>query len=96
MNQTEKDKLRKTIKQNQHEIYAISFEEMDNIIRSQPPAKRNRVQQQWDKIKGTASVGANFYSAGTDAVTLSKLIGDLGGAGSKAYIKHYGGKPILF
>lgn len=31
----------------------------------------------------------------TDAVTMSKLVGDLGGFGAKAYIKTYGGKPHI-
>lgn len=95
MNQNEKDKLKATIKQNQHEIYAISYEEMDNIIRSLPPGKQSKAQQLWNEIKGPASVGANFTSAGSDAVKLAKLIGDLGGVGAKAYFKSYGGKPHI-
>jgi len=95
MNQSDKDNLKAKIKQNQHEIYAISYEEMDNIIRSLPPTKQSKAQQLWSEIKGPASIGANFTSAGSDAVKLAKLIGDLGGVGAKAYIKHYGGKPHI-
>lgn len=39
--------------------------------------------------------GANYYASIDDAVTLAKLVGDLGSFGAKAYIKSYGGKPHI-
>lgn len=73
----------------------VSYDEMDNIIKSLPPAKRTKAQQQWESIRGGVGVGANYYSASTDAVKLAKLIGDLGGVSTQAYIKNYGGKPHI-
>jgi len=94
---TEKEKkdLQQKIQSNTHEVYVVSFEEMDAIIKSSPKGQKASFQAAWQKIKGTAGVGANFYSAGTDAVTMTKLIGDLGGVGARAYIKSYGGKPHI-
>lgn len=91
----EKKNLQQKIRSNTHEVYVVSFEEMDAIIKSSPKGRKASVQAAWQKIKGSAEIGANFYSAGTDAVTMTKLIGDLGGIGARAYIKSYGGKPHI-
>ncbi len=40
-------------------------------------------------------MGASYYASADDAVTMAKLIGDLGGIGARAYIKSYGGKPHI-
>lgn len=95
MQEKEKNEYRQVIRPNQHEIYVISYDEMDNIIKSLPPAKRTRIQKQWESIRGGVGAGASYYSASTDAVKLAKLIGDLGGISTQAYIKHYGGKPHI-
>lgn len=94
---SEKDKkeLKDKIKANQHEVFVVSMEEMDAIVRSSPKGKLPHIQRAWQKIKGKAEVGANYTASATDAVTLSKLIGDLGGVSAKAYVKTYGGKPHI-
>lgn len=94
---TEQDKklLKQTIQSNQHEIYLLSIEEMDAIIRSLPAGKKPTVQTSWQKIKGKAELGANYYASADDIRTISKLVGDLGSFGTKAYIKTYGGKPHI-
>lgn len=94
---TEKEKkdLQQKIQSNTHEVYVVSFEEMDAIIKSSSKGQKASVQAAWQKIKGTTGIGANFYSAGTDAVTMTKLMGDLGGVGARAYIKSCGGKPHI-
>lgn len=48
-----------------------------------------------EKLKGNAEVGASYYASADDLRTLSKLVGDLGGFASKAYVKTYGGKPHI-
>ncbi len=95
LTEKEKKELQQKIQSNTHEVYVISFEEMDAIIKSSPKGQKATVQAAWQKIKGTAGVGANFYAAGADTVTMAKLIGDLGGVGARAYIKSYGGKPHI-
>lgn len=95
MQEQEKNQYRQAIQQNQHEIYVISFEEMDKVVASLQPPERNKIKGAWESIRGTAGVGANYYSSSTDAVKLARLVGDLGGISSQAYIKHYGGKPHI-
>lgn len=90
----EKD-FQRRIQSNKHELYIVSFEEMDAIIKSSPKGNKPSVQAAWQKIKGKVGVGASYYASADDAVTMAKLIGDLGGIGTRAYIKNYGGKPHI-
>ncbi|MAZ86039.1 MAG: hypothetical protein CL693_00125 [Cellvibrionaceae bacterium] len=94
---TEKEKkgLQQKIQSNAHEVYVVSFEEMDAIIQSSPKGQKSSVQEAWQKIKGNMGVGASYYASADDAVTMAKLMGDLGGVGARAYIKSYGGKPHI-
>jgi len=93
--QQEKKGLKQQIKSNQHEMFVVSFEEMDAIIKSTPEGKLAHVQQAWQKIKEKAETGASYYASADDLRTLSKLVGDLGGFATKAYVKTYGGKPHI-
>jgi len=91
----EKKDLQQQIQLNKHEIYIVSFEEMDAIIKSSPEGKKQSVQSSWNKIKDKVGLGASYYASFDDVVTITKLVGDLGGIGAKAYIKNYGGKPHI-
>lgn len=91
----ERKVLQQNIQSNTHEIYVVSFEEMDTIIQSSAKGSKPSVQAAWQKIKGKAAVGASYYASADDAVTMAKLVGDLGGVGARAYIKSYGGKPHI-
>ena len=91
----EKKALKLQIQSNQHEVFVISIEEMDAIIKSSPKGKMPSVQQAWQQIKGKVEFGASYYGSADDFITLSKLIGDLGGFTTQAYIKNYGGKPHI-
>ena len=91
----EKNELKQMIQANKNEVYLISMEEMDAIIRSNPNGGKPAVQKAWQEIKGKAEMGANYYSSAGDAFTLAKLVGDLGGFGAKAYMKSYAGKPHI-
>jgi hypothetical protein len=91
----EKKELKQKIQSNKHEVYVVSFEEMDAIIKSSPKGSKQCVQVAWQEIKGKVGLGASYYSSLDDAVTMAKLIGDLGGIGARAYIKSYGGKPHI-
>ncbi len=95
LTEKEKKELQQKIQMNTHEVYVVSFDEMDTIIKSSPKGKKASVQAAWQKIKGKVGVGANYYASADDAVTMAKLIGDLGGIGARAYIKSYGGKPHI-
>ncbi|GAB2190544.1 hypothetical protein MAH1_21520 [Sessilibacter sp. MAH1] len=95
ISEQEKKALKQQMKSNQHEIFVVSIEEMDAIVRSS--AKRNlpKIKNVWQKIKGKAEAGASWYASADDLRTLSKLIGDLGGFTTKTYVKNYGGKPHI-
>lgn len=95
LTEKEKKELQQKIQSNTHEVYVVSFEEMDAIIKSSPKGQKASVQAAWQKIKGKVGVGASCYASADDAVTMTKLIGDLGGVGTRAYIKSYGGKPHI-
>ena len=90
-----KKELGQQIKSNQHEVFVVSIEEMDAIIRSSPKGNLPHIKNSWQKLKGEAEVGASYYASADDLRTLSKLVGDLGGVGAKAYVKTYGGKQHI-
>jgi hypothetical protein len=91
----EKKELKQQIKSNQHETFVISIDEMDAIVRSSPKGKLPHVKNAWGKLKGKAEVGASYYASADDQRTLSKLVGDLDGFATKAYVKAYGGKQHI-
>lgn len=91
----EKIELKQQIKSNQHEVFVVSIEEMDAIVQSSPKAQLPHINNTWQKLKGKAEVGASYYASADDLRTLSKLVGDLGGFATKAYVKTYGGKPHI-
>lgn len=93
LTEQEKQALKQTIRLNQHEVFLVSLEEMDAIVRSTAVKNKARIQQSWQKIKGKLELGANYYSSGGDVVTLTKLVGDLGGIGARVYVKTYPGRP---
>ncbi len=91
----DKRELSHLIKSNQHEVYVVSLNEMENIIKSSPKGNSPKIQETWSKIKGTVANGASYSATASDVFLLSKLVGDLGGVGAQAYVKHYGGKPHI-
>ena len=95
LSEKEKKELKQKIQSNKHNVYVVSFEEMDAIIKSSPNGSKQNVQANWNKLKDNVGLGASYYASADDAVTMAKLIGDLGGVGARAYIKSYGGKPHI-
>lgn len=91
----EKKELKQQIKSNQHEVFVVSIEEMDAIVKSSPKGNLPHIKNAWQKLKGKAETGASYYASADDLRTLSKLVGDLGGFATKAYVKSYGGKPHI-
>ncbi len=73
----------------------VSIEEMDAIVKSLPKGNLPHIKNAWQKLKGKAEAGASYYASADDLRTLSKLVGDLGGFATKAYVKSYGGKPHI-
>src|SRR5690606_29209178 len=68
---------------------------MDAIIKSSPKGKLAQIQNPWQKLKNKAELGASYYASADDLRTLGKLVGDLGGFATKAYVKTYNGKPHI-
>lgn len=62
----EKAELERLIKSNQHELFVVSIEEMDAIVRSSPQSRLPHVSETWAEIRSKAELGANFYASGTD------------------------------
>lgn len=62
LSEKEKNDLRQKIQSNKHEVYVISMEEMDAIIRSSPKGSKKSVKDTWQKIKDKVGVGAGYYS----------------------------------
>jgi hypothetical protein len=91
----EKQQLKQQIQSNQHEIFVVSMEEMNAIVRASPKATLPHVKNTWQKLKGKAEIGASYYASADDLRTFSKLVGDLGGVAVTAYVKTYGGKPHI-
>ena len=91
----DKQELTQLIKSNQHEVYVVSLSEMENIIKSSPKGNSPKIQEAWSKIKGSVANTASYSATASDVFLLSKLVGDLGGIGAQAYVKHYGGKPHI-
>ena len=87
----DKENARLMIKQNQHEIYILSLEEMDCVI--DKGVKGKLIKEDWIKLKSKVEFSANYIATGKDITLLGKLMGDLGYAGTKAYVKYFGGKP---
>ncbi len=91
----EKVALKHKIQANKHEIFVVSIDEMDTIVRSSTAHTSTGTHQAWTTIKRKAELGANYYASADDLRTLSKLVGDLGSFGAQAYVKSYGGKPHI-
>jgi len=91
----DKKAIKQKIQSNKHQVYIVSLEEMSNIVKSTKKIKKESIQKSWDKLKVKAEVGASYTASAGDAVLLTKLVGDLGGVGVKAYVKTYGGKPHI-
>jgi len=47
LTEKEKKELQQKIQSNKHEVYVVSFEEMDAIIKSSPKGKKPSVQAAW-------------------------------------------------
>jgi len=92
----EKKELKQQIKSNQHEIFVVSIEEMDAIVRSTPKGNLPHIKNAWQKLKGKTEVGVSYYASADDLRTLSKLIGDLGGVLPKLTSRHMMGNHISF
>lgn len=95
MKSEERQALQNKIESNKHEVYVISFEEMDAVIRSSGKQNDSKVKAAWASLRDNVGVGANYYASADDALTLARLVSDLGGVGARAYIKTYGGKPHI-
>jgi hypothetical protein len=91
----EKKVIKYKIQSNQHEVFVVSFTEMDAIIRSSQKVWDEGMTLAWSKVKGKTEFGASYYASADDLRTISKLVGDLGGFTIKAYVKNYGGKPHI-
>jgi len=93
MNPRQKRALRQTMRNNSHELYVVSFDEMDAIVRSS--SHYEKVKERWATIRSPANDIAGYASSGSDSLILAKLIADLGSPSAKAVIKYYKGKPHI-
>jgi len=90
-----KQSLENHIRSNQHEFFVISIDQMDEIISSSTEQKNGSINTSWKSLKRKTELGASYSASADDIRTLSKLVSDLGGFGTKAYIKTYGSTPHI-
>lgn len=95
LSEQDKGKLKNSIQTNKHEIFVVSIEEMDAVIRSSAKGAKPSVQKAWKKIKSKVGASANYYASADDARTMTMLVADLGSFGARAYVKNYAGKPHI-
>jgi len=88
--------VRNTIKQNSHELYALSLDEFDRSFKVLAGSPKYASQRSnWEVLRKGVEAGANYTASGKDLGTLTKLFADLGFSGTKAYIKYYKGRPYV-
>lgn len=95
LSENDKREIKQSILSNQHEIFVVSIDEMDAIVESSSKANVAYVKGAWQKIKDKAEFSAGYYASADDLRTLIKLVTDLGGFATRAYVKNYGGKPHI-
>lgn len=88
----EKQHLKNNIQSNNYEIYILSVDEMDKVIKSSSNKLNEKANSIWQSLKGKMEYGVGYYANFDDAKVLTKLVADLGSFGSQAYIKNYNGK----
>lgn len=84
--------LRHALRNNEHEIYIVSVEEMDAIFQSSP--KYPSLKEVWEKYRDETLNLASYASAGSDSLILARLMADIG-IMTQVRIKHYSGKPHI-
>jgi hypothetical protein len=87
-----KQQLKNNIQSNNHEVYILSVDEMDKVVKSSSNKLNEESNSIWQSLKGKMEYGAGYYANLDDAKVLTKLVGDLGSFGSQAYVKNYNGK----
>lgn len=95
LTEKEKGKLKTKIRSNKHEIYVLSVEELDAIIKSHSEQKKLKNLGSWEKLRDKLNFVANYTASALDVTTLGMLVGDMGSVGAKVYIKKYGGKAHI-
>lgn len=97
MEQAKKQEIKARMKANQHELFVISFEEMDKFIEHSRSPQKRKIKSDWEKYKGKVEAGANYTPYAKDTLSLTKIFSDLGVTTFKAYTKNYAGKEhIIF
>ncbi|WNO08048.1 hypothetical protein [Teredinibacter sp. KSP-S5-2] len=91
----QKEQIKAKIQANKHEVFIVSVEQMDAIVNNSPQGKHESTKKAWAVLREKLNMGASYYASADDVVTLTKLVGDLGGIGARAYIKTYAGKPHI-
>ena len=66
----DKNELKQEIQSNQYEIIVVSFNEMDEIVRSFAYRILPESRRAWQRLKTSAELGANYYSTADDLVKL--------------------------
>jgi hypothetical protein len=96
MDESQLANAKESITSNAHEVYALSVDELDGVFATEAKARTKRPQETaWKALRSKLESSANYMATGKDLATLTKLFADLGFAGTKAYIKHYRGKPYV-
>ncbi|MCD1597444.1 hypothetical protein [Rheinheimera aquimaris] len=94
LTEQQKRNMQHTIQLNQHEVFVISVEMMDDVVAQQSARGNTQAKSLWEQIKGFVEFGANYLALGGDMTKLAQLGYALGGLG-QAYVKSYNGKSYI-
>ncbi|MEE2002341.1 hypothetical protein QWY20_12835 [Alkalimonas sp. MEB108] len=94
LTEQQKGCMQRVIQENQHDVFVISPDMMDEIVAIQAQRGNSQAQTIWEQIRGTVEFGANYFALTGDITKLAQLGYALGGLG-QAYVKSYNGKSYI-
>jgi hypothetical protein len=87
--------VRSKLKTNRHEVFVLSIEAFNEIIKESKPHIKPSNISAWQNHKDKFKTTANMLPHAQGVASISKLLGDLGAVGVKVYYKNYGGNTHI-
>lgn len=87
--------IRSQLKSNRHEVFVLSIEAFNEIIKESKSHIKPSNRDAWQKHKEKLQTTANVLPHVQGAASVSKLLGDLGAVGVRVYYKNYGGNTHI-
>lgn len=87
--------IRSQLKSNRHEVFVLSIEAFNEIIKESKSHIKPSNINAWQKHKEKLQTTASLLPHARGASSVSKLLGDLGAVGVRVYYKNYGGNTHI-